>query len=217
MAQLRWNAFLFVVSLGGCGPSSGDGDESDADTVGATSTGAASADDAPGGTSSGAPTDDATTSSDPDTSDGTTTSSADGSSTGDGLLLPPGSTISMVTCQDDGTVNWLVEVYFEMPPLDCAPPPDVDIDTLLLVAIDEWDGQAGTYAVGPDGPAQAAMGLSPPDEPAIGSITLDVSEPYHPILLELDFEQAGVSYQGALELAQCSYVSPMPCDAETSG
>lgn len=121
------------------------------------------------------------------------------------------SAVSMVGCQDDGTIAWLVEVYVEMPIDGCVPPPDIDPSSLLVVGVDDWNGEAGSYEVGDE--AMASYEL----EPLTGSIDLQVSSPWHPS--RLDYELAGTTTKltGSIDLETCSYVDEPPCEADTSG
>jgi epidermal growth factor receptor substrate 15 len=122
------------------------------------------------------------------------------------------SSISMVSCQDDGTIAWLVEVYVLAPIDGCVPPVDVSPNDILLIGIDEWDGEAGTYDVG-QGEAIAVMGV----ETLSGSLTLDVSAPYHPSTLDYDLAGTSSMHTGTLDLAPCSFVEEPPCEAATTG
>jgi len=117
----------------------------------------------------------------------------------------------MVSCQDDGTVSWLVEVYVQGPIDGCAAPVDVDPSEVLLVGIDEWDGESGTYEIG-NGAAVAVYGV----EPLTGTFTLEVSAAYEPSAFDYDFTGASADLAGSIHLETCSFVDEMPCAAATT-
>jgi hypothetical protein len=121
------------------------------------------------------------------------------------------SSISMVGCQDDGTVSWLVEVYVQMPIDGCVPPADIDPSTILLIGIDDWDGEAGSFDVGADAIASYDV------EPLTGTIDLEVAAPYHPSTLEYELTGPRTKLTGSLYLETCSYVDEPPCEAATTG
>jgi hypothetical protein len=120
------------------------------------------------------------------------------------------SAISVVSCQDDGTVAWLVEVHVEGPFEGCSP--KVGLGGILRVGIDEWDGEAGTHVIG-ESAAVALYGV----EALSGTFTLDISSPYHPSDFEYEFTGSSVMLVGAIDLTPCSYVDELPCEASTTG
>lgn len=121
------------------------------------------------------------------------------------------SAISMVGCQDDGTIAWLVEVYVQMPIDGCVPPADIDPSTLLLIGVDDWDGESGSFEVGAD--ASASYDVAP----LSGTVDLEVSAQWHPSTLEYDLTSPSTRLVGSVYLETCSYVDEPPCEADTSG
>ncbi len=121
------------------------------------------------------------------------------------------SAISMVGCQGDGTIAWLVEVYVEMPIDGCVPPADIDPSSLLLIGVDDWDGEDGSFQVGDE--AMASYDI----EPLTGNIDLVVSAPWHPSRLDYELDGPTTKLTGSIDLETCSYVDEPPCEADTSG
>ena len=138
----------------------------------------------------------------------TITATLDESGTGDDAH---NSALSAVSCQDDGTIDWFVEVHVEGSFEGCMPPADTLPSEVLLVGIDEWDGEAGAYVLGES--AVALYGI----EPLSGTFTLDVSSPYHPSDFVYDFTGDTESFVGSMDLTPCSYVEEPPCEAGTTG
>ncbi|HET6582517.1 MAG TPA: hypothetical protein VFG69_03700 [Nannocystaceae bacterium] len=119
--------------------------------------------------------------------------------------------ISMVGCQDDGTIALLVEVSVETTIEDCMPPVGLDPSTLLLVGIEDWDGQSGGYVV--DGNVvSATYDLGP----FTGTLTVEVSTPYHPSWLEYNLAGDAAVLMGMIDLETCSYVEEPPCEVSTT-
>ena len=114
-----------------------------------------------------------------------------------------------MSCGDDGTIDWVVEVHVESSFDGCSPSPDPS--EVLLVGIDGWDGEADTYVIG-EGAAVALYGL----EPLSGTFTLDISSPYHPSDFTYEFTGDTEMLVGAMDLSPCSYVDELPCEASTT-
>lgn len=94
---------------------------------------------------------------------------------------------------------------------DCNPAPDVDIDPvgeggIIIVRISPWDGEGGTFTIDHE-QVSASANLTP--DPAVGELTLEVSEPWAPTTLWFSID----GLEGRLELAQCLNVDDeLPCD-----
>jgi len=109
-------------------------------------------------------------------------------------------------------IRWLVEVYVLGPIDDCVAPADLDPSDVLVVGIDGWDGEGGTFVLG-DGAASATYNV----QSLMGTFTLEVSAPYHPSTLTYDFANASAELTGDVSLEPCSHVEAPPCAAGTTG
>jgi len=183
-----------ALVLGGCGPTIVDLPAGEETTGGGSSMSTS-----------------ATTSAAGSTGDGETSGSA--LDTGGESSAAPATTLSLVGCDDDGSVTWLAEVRLSGTPTDCLPVPGLDPAEVLTIGLSQWDGEAGTHVVGTDPNAAAARG----SEVLSGTFTLEVSSPFHPLRVAYDLFGEASQYVGDVDLATCSFVTDLPCDAATTG
>jgi hypothetical protein len=179
-----------VLALGGCGPTIVDLPARD-ETSGGGSTGTAALTEG-------------------SLDDGDASGAVD---SGGDTSVQPATTLSLVGCDDDGTVTWLAEVRLSGTPTDCLPVPGLDPAEVLTIGLSQWDGEGGTHELGTDPNAAAAQG----GEVLGGTFTLEVATPYHPQRVEYDLVGASSHHAGSVDLQACSFVTDLPCDAGTTG
>lgn len=92
---------------------------------------------------------------------------------------------------------------------DCLPPPDLGLDD-VLVWISQWDGESGTFVFGDEHPHGAALGND--DEPAEGTVRLEVAAPYALTSAHLDLSTSERAVTGDLDFSLCPpHVGDPPC------
>jgi len=190
----------FVV---GCGPAVAGPHEVPEDTS------TTSGNDASSGAEGPTTADTSTTSA---SSSGTTTdesTGAAGSSTGEAWTWQENS-FSALRCEDGG-IQLFVEIYLQREAdFECVPPPDIDLDELVIVAIGSWDGEGGTFMIVDDGPVRVGWRLS---ETVTGSVTVEIERPFVPSWMAIDITTESGSLAGSVGLAACfAGGPPEPCD-----
>ncbi|MEM6995984.1 MAG: hypothetical protein AAF721_36085 [Myxococcota bacterium] len=141
--------------------------------------------------------------------DGTTAAAA--SSTGEDWLFGPGAAWSQVSCnQAKGEISLLVELYIDPPTTACIPDPAVDLDDLLVLGSNVWDGSGGVFPIGDN---EMFRGSGPGLESIVGTIEITVSEPYFLDTIFLDVLVLDQAFVGAAELSTCSSGLPRRCEA----
>lgn len=134
-----------------------------------------------------------------------------GSSTGETWLFAPGSSYSWLSCDErTNATTLLMELYWDPPPTECVPSPEVDLDGLIFMGVLQWDGSGGTFAAGPDGPVSGSVGVG---EMLVGSVELTVSAPFVPDTVLLDLQtQDGSTIMGLADLGTCFRPPETPCE-----
>lgn len=131
-------------------------------------------------------------------------SSSDSGSTGDRskLLVSPDDVFYILTCDpDEPDATLYIEVYLvETSAMNCVPPSAVEYDDVLLIALTDWDGTAGTYEFGDDPRTSASVAL----DTLYGTITVEVDSPYEPTWLDVDLAGPSQSFVGGLDFSRCS-------------
>jgi hypothetical protein len=107
-----------------------------------------------------------------------------------------------VSCADDGGALLFVEVWPSAPSA-CVPPPRVE--EVLVLGVDGWNGQPGTFVVGEETPNGLAMASSG-TEPVTGTITI---EPFvlTPSVIAWDLSVGS----GRTDLGVCGKLDDFPC------
>lgn len=138
------------------------------------------------------------------------TGGAGDSSTGDELLVPPGNVYGESWCQPDGLAHVYVEAWFDALASDCVPARDTE--NVLQIALRDWDGFPGEFAVGEMNQVLAAYHL----ESLEGALALEVWAPGHPSLLHVSlFGESGTHFEGIIDLTQCHDPGPH-CEPEST-
>ena len=92
----------------------------------------------------------------------------DATDTGMGFTHDPANLDARTSCNPDGTADLFVEIYdFDVE--GCVPPADLIVEDVLLVAVDDWDGESGVFEVGVETPRGQALAGRSFTEP--GSVT----------------------------------------------
>jgi hypothetical protein len=179
-----------------CGPTSAADDTGQADS---TST----------STSTGPSTDPGSTTTSIDTSEASSSAaSSETSSTGETFTFESDEVWWELQCREDQPGVW-IEVYPGHFDDHCSAPPDVSED-FVLVVVQPWDGEGGTFIVGADGPAHAAIGIDL--GPTTGEVTLDVSAPFALVSATIDLATPNESISGTVDLSECGPQQPTdPC------
>lgn len=133
-----------------------------------------------------------------------------GSSTGETWLFPPGSSYSWSSCDArTNATTLLMELYWDPPPNECVPSPDVDLRGLVFMGVLDWDGGGGTFAAGPDGSVSGSAGSA---EMLVGTVELTVSAPFVPDTIALDLQtEDGQAIVGLADLGTCFRPPEAPC------
>ena len=188
-------AALWIVV--GCGPASPIDDVSD---TGTTAPADSSTTDTESSSTSLTGTGDAT--SDADTS-------GESSSTGDPFTFSADEALWEMRCDEELGPGLWVEIYPGLLDEQCAPPPGVD-DEFVLLLLQPWDGQGGTFVIDDDSTSRAAYGME--IGPTIGEVTLEVSAPWTPASVTIDLATPRASISGAADLSVCGLTEPAdPC------
>jgi hypothetical protein len=157
-----------------------------------------------------------TTSSTGDT--GASSSAADDSLPGDATS---GTTAEATTWSWDESNTQLrcsklgPRLYVEIYPGDfdgmCPPSPSVDVETLVYVIVDGWDGEAGNFEIDADGPHRAGTGTAI-DSVLTGAVTVEVVTRWRPRAMGLDLAGTPGEVIGTVDLEMCTEGSAVnPC------
>jgi hypothetical protein len=125
-----------------------------------------------------------------------------------GLTVAPQNLWAQASCEDDGTIRFLAEIYLEPVPSDCTPAPSVT--ELLLIGIDRWDGRPGTFQLGAEGPrGRAQIALTPSSDPEApnGTLVVEPFEGSRPRFMSWTSEIGS----GRVDLGLCGRFDMLPC------
>ncbi len=199
MRQLR-SIIGVTLALCGCGPEVASDDL--AGDSGSTST------QGPGGTSESSVdgSGSSSTSHDPDSAGNS--SAAGSESVGVDPMHVADWVHTQVTCNEDGSMDILLEAMLETDVKGCGPPAELTPDNMLLISLVQWKGGPGTVTLTGVLGESATAGLG--EELLRGTITLEVSEPTQPLALEIDLEGETQVITGVIDLSECLF-SQAPC------
>ena len=170
-----------------CGPTRAAEDDGDADDTGSSTDTSTSTD--PGSSATSLDTG-GTSSSD---------SSSEASSTGETFTFSGDEVWWERMCGEDGATAW-IELYPGQADGECAPPPDIS-DNFVLILLQPWDGQGGTFVIDEDGPSRASIGTQ--FERPVGEVTIEVSAPWQLSTAIVDLATPTASVSGTVDLSEC--------------